>query len=943
MAPQTRSRTSGGAAQTSMDDLVTRTAGEASSKSSKTKKLKVHRISEPAPKQVYFPARTTTVRTYGKGKARRSLPSKTPDQSTLTQIGWIPSTYQEEEDDMDDLIDLITDDEDNDAQEPKAQKRKGKESTRRSSKRRRTTGDLNAVPNSTTGSGFHTQTLTQMPSFTSGQLPDDAELDEEFKLDDHNDKPDVAANIADGDRESEALSPPQEKKERATTSPKKAALPLPHDTTPSQITQTPRKQIIERAVIPSSQPSPFTPNLGIAERYWSQLDRTPLKERSTNVDAPTPTVSRKRPRALEIADSWSTVNGGMSSSPSRGKSQRTPLREISLHEVAERSIVLGETPVRENDQTAMEEVENPEVASEPGNKPREDKSTRSAISDSEDDYDLGLDDDNGANEEAPETPTPAARVYTQENTEALVQETGVIVLSPPKPSTLSPERGATQRNSTPVPTPEDVGLESPETPSPSPLRRTSISSAVDADKDTPLSSPQKTSPVLPPAQRIGSSHKSQTLLALSHSQNVSAVMPPISQLGFRYKSQAFESQRVPFERIQQLGPQTDRSDIIISIHPEQVEQIVEGQKTHEFRNYRIPQTVSRIWIYLTRPVCALKYMATISVAKQPGEISHEDPGIGNVEFNEGKGSQFAYELKQVYELNNPASLARMKENGWVEEAPAKYVYIPPAVLGELMANLRRAIFVEPGEPLSSQVDMTESQEVDLQLRSDIAHSTQVGDVGSSPPQSQRRQARGKDDTICSSQRNEDEELNSSPPHTTVAAKNKPVFAKPTVPASRSQRSVHWFGDSHVEGRAQPASQRGEGYAVRPSQATTASSPSSPSQRLPSNRGQPVLISSQSQPSIPASPPTKAAPSRPPQTARRSSGLVSNIGNLGEDDAIVGDSPVRRHKTGTQSPSALLGSSQGALALGSGEPDSLLDDSRVRQPPDIVWDSDGEIE
>lgn len=938
----------------SMDDVVTRTAPEASSKSSKTKKTKVHHISEPAPRQVYFPARSTTVRTYGKGKTRRSLPAKTSDQSTLTQIGWIPSTYQQEEDDLEGLIDLITDDEDDDEQKAKG-KGKGKGTARRSSKRRRTTGDLNNVPRSTAGSSFHTQTLTQMPSFVSGQQPDEEELDEELKFDDYNDDHKVASNTAGGGRKFETSSPLQEKKERTTPSSEKAVLHPPQSTTPFNTTQTPRKQIVERAVIPSSQPSPFTPNLGIAERYWSHLDRTPLKERSTNVDAPTPTVSRKRPRTLEIADSWSTVNGGMSSSPSKGKGHRSPLKEMSLHDVAERSIILGETPVRENDQNTTEEVNEPEVASEPRSDPRKEnseksdglsqKSTRLAgdiIFDSEDDYDFELEDDSGVNDEAPGTPTPAARAHTQKTSEDVAQENGMIVQSPPKPRTRSPERPAAQRNSTPIPTPEDDQAE-PETPSPSPQRRASISSAVEADKGTPLSSPQKTSPALPPPRRIESSHRSQALLAPSHSQTVSPAMPPVSQLGFRYKSQAFESQRVPFEQIQRLGPQTDRSDIIISIHPEHVEQIVEGHKTHEFRNYRIPQTVGRMWIYITRPICALKYMATISAAKEPGEISHGDPGIGNAEFNEGKGSQFAYELKQVYELNNPVSLARMKENGWVEEAPVKYVYIPPAVLGELMANLRRAMFVEPGEPQSSQIDMTESQEVDMQLRSDIAHSTQVGGVESSPPLSQSRKAQGDDDTIPSSQRNDNEELNSSPPRTTVTAKDKPVFAKPTVPASRSQRSVHWVENSPVEGRAQPASQRGNGYTVRPSQATTASAPSSPSQRLPSYQGQPILIPSQSQPSIPVSPPTKAAPSGPPQMARGSSGLISDLGNLGEDEAVVGDSPVRRHRTDTQSSSVLLGSSQGVLALGSGEPDSLLDDSRVRQPPDVVWDSEEEID
>lgn len=941
MAPQTRSRTSGGTAQSSIDEVVTRTAPEASSKSSVAKKPKVYRRSAPAPKQLHFPARNKTIRTYGKGKARRSLPSKTGVQSTLTQIGWIPSTYQEDEDDMDGLIDLTMDDED------EAQKAEHRRATRRSSKRRKTTGNLDAIPDSTASSGFHTQTLTQMPSFISGQQSEDDEVDEEFKVDNDEDGQKVVTKMPDSSEKLEDSSS-REKKKGSTPSPAKAVSQPPHGTTPSHVAQTPRKQLVEREVIPSSQPSPFTPNLGIGERYWSQMDRTPLKERSTNVDAPTPTISRKRPRTLEVADSWSTVNGGMGSSPSRAKVQRTPLKEITLADVAERSLILGETPVRDNEATATE-VLNPEVDSVLRTAPemgtpekRKDvsqKSTRSVgdiVLDSEDEFDFELEDDSEANDEAPGTPTPATRAHTPGNTGLAAQETGALVQSLYKSRVIPSKSPATQRNSTPNPQTENDEAQ-PETPSPSPQRRASISSVVEVDKETPLSSPQKTSPALPSSARIESKHISQAFSARPSPQKGSPAMPPVSQLGFRYKSQAFESQRVPFERIQQLGPQTDRSDIIVSVDHEQAEQIVEGLKSHEFRDYRIPQTVGRIWIYITQPVCALKYMATISGAKQPGEISHEDQGVGNDEFNEGKGLKFAYELKQVYQLNNPVSLARMRENGWVEEAPAKYVYVPPAVLGELMANLRRALFVEPGEPQSSQVDMSESQEVDMQLRSDIAHSTQMGRMGSSPVHSQSRDAADDADIIPSSQVNEREELTSSPPHPTVAATDKPVFAKPAAPASRSQRSVHWVEDSPVGRRAQQGSQRAEGYAVRPSQATTASAPSSPSQRLPSYRGQPILISSQTQPSIPVSPPMKAAA---PQMVAQSSGLVSG---LEEEDGVVGDSPVRRHRIEPQSSSAPLGSSQAFLALGSGEPDSLLDDSRVRQPPDVVWDSEEEID
>ena len=56
-----------------------------------------------------------------------------------------------------------------------------------------------------------------MPSFTSGQQPDDEELDEDFKVDDHDDEHRVAANTADRGRKLEASSPLQEKKERATS------------------------------------------------------------------------------------------------------------------------------------------------------------------------------------------------------------------------------------------------------------------------------------------------------------------------------------------------------------------------------------------------------------------------------------------------------------------------------------------------------------------------------------------------------------------------------------------------------------------------------------------------------------------------------------------------------------------------------------------------------
>ncbi|ROW03010.1 hypothetical protein VMCG_05676 [Cytospora schulzeri] len=964
MAPQTRSRVSDGAARVSYYEPPPPSppAKTPASRGKPAKKPKVYRRSDPAPQQAHFPARKTTIRTYGKN--RRSLPSKTPDQSTLTQIGWIPSTYQNEDEDEEEeenvrrFNDTTTVDDEDDW---KAEERK------RRSKRRRTTGDI--VPSSTANSSYHTQTLTQMPSFMSGQQPEDDELQGDFDFNTDEEKNDsVKAAVAD---EIYEATPEKNKKKEPSPSVLKgdsrSSLP-PRSPTGSIVaqTQTPRKQTAEREVIPSSQPSPFTPNLGIADRYLTNLDRTPLIEKSTNVDAPTPIATGKRRRTLEIADSWSTVNGGMGSSPVKESQRvhRTPLKEIYPGDMADVSLELGESsrggyvPLGKRSVVEDGVAAGTEEAGATSQKPA--RPAEEIILDSDDEFGFEIEDENEDDEEVPGTPTPIHRSSAPVTEAVSPDKGGPPMPSAPKAATQPSSHVVAQRNPTPEPPAEDDEVE-PETPSPTPQRRPSMSSALDVERETPISSPQKTSPVLPSSMpQVGSRYKTRAFL--SPQKSSAAMPPPVSQMGYRYKSQAFESQRVPFEKIRQLGPQTDRSDVILSVHPEQAEQMAEGIKTHEFRNYRIPQTVNRIWIYVTRPVCELMYMAPISAAKQPGEIAPEDHGVGNAEFNEGRGpgagARFAYELKQVYELNNPVSLARMKEKGWVEEAPAKYVYVPPAVLGELLGNLRCALFAEPGELVGSSsqvvdVDMSVSQEVAMQLRGDVARSTQMNVGGSSQL---RREVLGNDeddeDAVPSSQAGGEEHGNKA-----IRAKGAPladevVFAKPTIPPSRSQRGVHRVEDSPV-GRRSQRSQRSQHAAnfstVRPSQATTASAPSSPSQHLPPPPRQRVLQNTQGQQleeaSIPLSPPTKSV-----RRLHELMGSSTGVSSYPDDMEIVGDSPVGRRQRQRQEQggagvetqtSVLLGSS--SQGFGLGEEDSLLDDTRVRQPPDVVWDSEGEIE
>lgn len=972
--------------------------------------------------------------------------NKDPKQSTLTQIGWkIPSTFPEDEDDDEDVGASVADltkslgsvDEEDDrlgtrsgaATKKTAQKKKkaqmGKLTTtasaaNRGRKRRKTTGSLEpdnpededddevgVIPSSR----YYTQTLTQMPSWhPSGEgEDDDGGLAAMVVGDSEEEVDDGVIGIEDDEDNIYDNSTPSKKRKRPSPSPSlwdsstKAlhiAPPLPTQT--SLAPQTPSKPRSDRTEIPSSQPSPFTPNLDIAQRNWSPLglgiDRTPLKDRSSNVDAPMPSVSGQllKTRRSEVPDSWSSVNGGLGSSPLAGgssqvrKLKRTPLKEISFVDVegsaaGDVSLELGEnreaqegysnerasqriqraddevivdsdeefqgfpddevealstpSPSRTRSDHIAEvagseagpagsqgwETATHRLASQPASQPTPTKAQLAEV--------VGSDDE----EPVASTPTAQDSVLKKTTSGTPVQETpgfehpvDTAEVHSQEPGTPVPlfriagtqqlsSQISTHRKSTPEPPAEEDDTE-PETPS---HRRWRHSSSIAVDKETPISSPQKTSPA----------------------------MPPVSQIGYSYKSQAFESQRVPFEMIRQMAPQTDRSDVIMSIHPEHVQRITDGTKTHEFRNYRLPQTVARMWIYITHPVQQLKYMAVISGFKLPGEIAAEDPGVGNKVFNEGEGTKYAYELKQVYQLNNPVSLQRMKENGWVEQAPQKYEYVPPAVLGELMGNLRCALFEEHehGEASGSQSQgeggVTVSQELAEQLRSDIVQ-TQLRPQPSSPPQELGRdEMDGVNENIeealivrsSEGAEAEDGHITATPPHTTTSSstmQEELAFAKPSAPLSHSQQSVLQIDDSPVAARFSQSqyqstqTQHVVKSTVRPSQATTASASSQSQQVLPQQQQQ----QEQQQRRTPA------------WRAQRSSSIAE------DDVVVVDDSPLQMRTSNHHTQSSLglgmlLGSSQG-YGLGGlgGEQDSLMDDSRIRMPPgdvEIIWDSEGE--
>lgn len=396
---------------------------------------------------------------------------------------------------------------------------------------------------------------------------------------------------------------------------------------------------------------------------------------------------------------------------------------------------------------------------------------------------------------------------------------------------------------------------------------------------------------------------------------------PIFQRHTQGRSQYYESQRVPMQVIRSLGPQTDRSDILVSIHPDIVDEIVAGRRDHEFRPYKFPVQVLRCWIYTTRPAGEVKYMATLGPAKEPGQIDNGS-GFGNAEFNAGISktghttNKYAHKLLQVYQLNNPVPLADMPDNGLGEGPPQKYRYIPPAIVGQLMANLRCALFEEEGE--AEQCDgegdgdggATTSQELEEQLRSDIILSTQMG-----YPHEE-----------------EEEEVIPASPEGSVARRvtkraEEVLFARPAVPPVRSSQRIREQNQNRAEQQArtqQPRKAIRPPNPVRPSQATTASDVSSSS--------------------IPSSPPGKsvAGPSppscgaasvpRPAQASFNEPSLPDLLDVMRDEEGDGGEGSLIRL------PPVAVGSSSQAALL---PPDSLLVDEVRQPPPVVIWDSEEE--
>lgn len=213
-------------------------------------------------------------------------------------------------------------------------------------------------------------------------------------------------------------------------------------------------------------------------------------------------------------------------------------------------------------------------------------------------------------------------------------------------------------------------------------------------------------------------------------------------------TQFFESQRIPAALLQEFPQPQQGTDVMIPLSTAEQSLIADGYRTSITLSFRIPQDVVRAWLWDGELMCY---------------------GVSMTKGEKQSSTSWEHDIPQVYELNDPWDKDAFVREDILVKFP-RFQYVPPAIASRLLWNLQRALFSEDGRgcPDSSldrheeargaervaraikendgdEIGMgsraqasqakrgtpapgiTVSQEVERQLHSDFAHSTQFPD------------------------------------------------------------------------------------------------------------------------------------------------------------------------------------------------------------------------
>ncbi|KAI1782007.1 hypothetical protein LXA43DRAFT_1104935 [Ganoderma leucocontextum] len=97
------------------------------------------------------------------------------------------------------------------------------------------------------------------------------------------------------------------------------------------------------------------------------------------------------------------------------------------------------------------------------------------------------------------------------------------------------------------------------------------------------------------------------------------------------------------------GDDESPTDVILRILKKHMPHIISGHKNHEYRNYRLDDKVTRVWLYVDEDT-EIQYVLTIGPPRIPGEVNDPE-GLGNDEFDLGqKKSRFGYPIMALHVL-----------------------------------------------------------------------------------------------------------------------------------------------------------------------------------------------------------------------------------------------------------------------------------------------------
>lgn len=376
-------------------------------------------------------------------------------------------------------------------------------------------------------------------------------------------------------------------------------------------------------------------------------------------------------------------------------------------------------------------------------------------------------------------------------------------------------------------------------------------------------------------------------------------------------TQFVESQRVPLAVIQALGDVTNETDALVTTTPDQLEQLVSGHRVELGLPFGLPNVVIRLWLF---DGTLLRYMTCINARSRAAGM-------------------WTYEAGQVYELNNPLDTESIRDEGWANNFPNRWSRIPPAIVSQLLSNLKGALFNLNNEDIMSTQGTTQEQAATspILLRHSRSTTRQADRTAALHPSasfssvsvSQQLEAQLRSETEQHTQSltlpglsSEDDAVivPSTPVHErtprnafpNLAQLSRPAFTPVAGPSSTLSHSIS---------AQQTISRTPTRRPVQPSQATTVSQASTPEK--PSTRQ-----ARTPRPRNPASDPPSALP--PPRLSENSSLSLPDIPSYYSPVNLTGDMSVSQLLTRSQMLS-----------------ESLLRDDVQMPPPMEIWDSDEE--